>query len=114
LSLSLQKRALSCRSENPKQCPHGSLLLLLCPYSGLLLPRPLPTVEWLAGRAAGGDRTATPHAHAMNPSAAGIQMRSVYSGSIALTSSRSSRCSVQETGSALCELSVLGVTCKIP
>src|SRR2546426_37875 len=83
-------------------------------HAGLLPPRPLSTVEWLACRVASGHRTATPQLHAMNASAAGRQRRSVYSGSIALTSSRFSRCSVQGTGLALYGLSVPGVTCKIP
>jgi len=106
----------SCPSLSSTSGPrrHQRVYISFLPHSGLLPLRPLPTVAWPAGRAAGGHRTATPQPNAMNPSAAGIQMRSVYSGSIALTSSVSSRYPGQGTGSALCGLSVPGVTFKIP
>jgi hypothetical protein len=47
------------------------------PHAAFLPPRRLLTAGGSAGRVPGDDRTANPHAHAINTRAAGRQMRSV-------------------------------------
>jgi hypothetical protein len=76
-----------CSESSPRTRRVAWLPTAVLAHGVLLLPRGLPTVGCVVGRAVGAHRAARPQTHTISTSTAGKHRRSVYSGAIVLTSS---------------------------